>query len=197
MADLLTDETYFDSTLPVPAARALTNFTATEVGEDEIVLFDTERMTYHTMNLSAFRVWQLCDGVRSADSIVRALADSGDSLPAEAVLLTIAELDEAGLVQSETRALPSSRVSRRQVLKLAAAGGIGGAVIPVISSITAPVSAQVVSCTPDDGSCTPFAFQCCSGFLCACSSGGLFGPYFCCNPFGVLPADVVVGGEAP
>ena len=49
------DGTSFDHSAPVPAARALTNFTATEVGEEEIVLFDNERMTYHTLNEPAFR----------------------------------------------------------------------------------------------------------------------------------------------
>lgn len=156
-------------------ARSVTEFVATQVGDDEIVLFDTERMTYHTMNKPAFRVWQLCDGVRSADSIARALADSGDALPAEAALLAIAELDEAGLVESEAQAVPSSRVSRRNVLKLAAAGGIGAAVIPIVSSITAPVSAQLVSCKPNGTPCGG-KDECCGG---ACNSSGGGGTRVC------------------
>ena len=84
---------------PVPAARALTNFTATEVGENEIVLLDNERLTYHTLNQPAFAVWQLCDGVRSVRSIQRDLAPT-TVLPTEAIDLAVAELAECGIARS-------------------------------------------------------------------------------------------------
>ncbi|MEZ4500601.1 MAG: PqqD family protein [Thermomicrobiales bacterium] len=158
----------------VPAARAVENFSASEIGDEEIVLFDNERLTYHTLNKPAFSVWQLCDGVRTGRDISRALSSPDLPLPVESVEIAVCELHEAGLLAAEPH--PTSRVSRRQVMKLAAAGVAGGALLPAVSSITAPASANLTTCTPGAD----------LGFLeaCNCSSEcdvlGFFNPGRCC-----------------
>ncbi|MGD9712035.1 MAG: PqqD family protein [Thermomicrobiales bacterium] len=131
---------------PVPAARAIEHFSASEVGDGEVVLFDNERLTYHTLNKPAFAVWQLCDGVRTSREISGALAQSGTHVPVEAVELAVAELGESGLVESD---VPSAdaRLTRRRVVKLAAAGALGAAVMPAVSSITAPIAAIGQTCS--------------------------------------------------
>ncbi len=128
----------------VPAARAVENFSASEIGDEEIVLFDNERLTYHTLNKPAFSVWQLCDGVRTGRDISKVLSSPYLPLPVESVEIAVCELHEAGLLAAEPH--PTSRVSRRQVMKLAAAGLAGGALLPAVSSITAPVAANTTTC---------------------------------------------------
>lgn len=128
----------------VPAARAVDNFSATEVGDQEIVLFDNERLTYHTLNKPAFAVWQLCDGRRTGKDISRALAASDLPLSVDSVEIAVFELLDAGLLDADSHA--ASRMSRRQVMKLAAAGIAGGALLPAVSSISAPVAANTTTC---------------------------------------------------
>lgn len=158
----------------IPAARAVDNFSATEVGEHEIVLFDNERLTYHTLNKPAFAVWQLCDGRRTGRDICHALAASDLPLSVESVEIAVFELYEAGLLEADFR--PNSRLSRRQVMKLTAAGLAGGALLPAVSSITAPASANLTTCTP--GANLGFLEECnCSS---ECAVLGFFNPGRCC-----------------
>jgi hypothetical protein len=138
------------ATTPVPAARAMDNFSAAEVGGEEYVFLDNELLEYHTLNRPAFAVWQLCDGRRTCTDIAAALARTGIPLPVEAVELAVAELGEAGLLESAVDSW-GAKLTRRRVVKLTAAGALGAAVIPVVSSITAPVAATTTSCSPGQG----------------------------------------------
>jgi hypothetical protein len=157
---------------PVPAARASEHFSAAEVGDGEYVFLDNERLEYHTLNASAFAVWKLCDGVRTSEEISRALARTAMPLPVEAIDLAVAELGEAGLLASVSHGW-NVHVTRRRVVKLAAAGVLGVAIIPAVSSITAPTAAAAIS---PDGVCGP-ADVCIDG-----SGGG--NDYCCCAPAG-------------
>jgi hypothetical protein len=129
---------------PVPAARSIEHFSATRVGDD-VVLYDDSTMVYHTMNASAFAVWQLCDGVSALPDICRALSTSRTPLPIEAVELAVAELGEAGLLQTEPGRF-DALINRRRVVKMTAVGLLGAAVIPAVSSITAPSALASHSC---------------------------------------------------
>lgn len=164
-----TDELTWQST-PIPAARAIEHFSATEVGDGEIVLFDNERLTYHTLNAPAFAVWQLCDGVRTSSEISGLLAQSGTTLPVEAVELAVLELGDSGLVGLDVSS-PDAKLTRRRVVKLAAAGALGAAVIPTVASITASVSAHHTSC-PVGGQ---LLHGHCENPTCSCVA-----PYSCC-----------------
>jgi Coenzyme PQQ synthesis protein D (PqqD) len=133
---------------PVPAARAIENFSS-ETVDDEVVLFDCQRIQYHNLNASAFAVWRLCDGQRPIFEISSKLANQGLEIPADSVALAVEQLGEAGLLEAPQETF-NSRFHRRTVLKLAAAGAIGAVGIPVVASITGitpNASATHVACT--------------------------------------------------
>jgi hypothetical protein len=159
---------------PVPAARPGHEFSAVELNDTDIVLFDNERLTYHNLNRPAYDVWLLCDGSRTAHDIASALTTAGKPLPIEAIDLAAAELADAGLLSFEAPA--NGRVDRRTMMKVAAAGVAGGVLLPVVSSITAPVSANLTTCTP--GANLPRFAECacsseCDIGLCCCDANPL------------------------
>ncbi|MCC6943509.1 MAG: PqqD family protein [Thermomicrobiales bacterium] len=143
---------------PVPAARAIEHFSATEIGDGEIVLLDHERLTYHTLTRPAFVVWQLCDGSRTPRSISEEMRRSGSTLPTEIVELAIAELAEAGLLAS-CESFVSQAVTRRVVLKTAVAGTLGALIAPMVQSVTLPTSASAQTGCSYSGQCTT---NCCA-----------------------------------
>jgi hypothetical protein len=158
----------------IPAARALDNFSAAEVSGGEYVFLDNERLEYHTLNAPAFAVWQLCDGRRTAADISRALATTATPLPVEAVEFAAAELGEAGLLESPVETL-NAGLTRRRVVKIAAAGVFGAVVLPAVSSITAPSALANHTCgalgtVPNNGHCV-CSSECNSGCCCQTATG--------------------------
>lgn len=127
---------------PVPKARTVGILTS-ETGE-EVVLHDDENHAYHALSRPTFVVWSLCNGVNTPETITRLAASSGVNLAPEATALAIAELGEAGLLEAPQDGW-GARLQRRRVVKLAAAGLLGGALFPAIASITSPDSAAAVS----------------------------------------------------
>lgn len=96
---------------------------------DELTLFDAASGRFHTLNGTAARVWQLCDGER----LPARLADQLD-LPVPYVELALSQFADAGLLD-ERIAVPA--MTRRAALaRLAAAGMVGVAALPVVGSIT-------------------------------------------------------------
>ncbi|MBX3070992.1 MAG: PqqD family protein [Thermomicrobiales bacterium] len=156
-----TEELVWQNT-PVPAARAIENFSVAEVGDGEYVFFDNERLEYHTLNASAFAVWQLCDGVRTLADIRHVLQYPVEGLPMEALEVAVFELSEAGLINGHEWGVPAP-MSRRRAIKIGAASAVGIALLPAVSSITAPVAANTESCTPEG---TPVP----EGGPCACTA---------------------------
>jgi hypothetical protein len=162
-----------------PAARPLDQFCVENVA-DGVVLYDTQRIQYHSLNTYAYAVWILCDGKRSVRALEAELSKSLSDVQSEAVVLAIEELGEAGLLQ-EAEGQFDARIQRRAVLKLAAAGVVGALGLPVVSSITAPdsASAQTGSCPEcpngqpgcnNNQSCTA-ACECKSGCCCVGPGG--------------------------
>lgn len=117
------------SYLAVPAARPLSDFSMERVG-DNVVLFDVELNRYHTVNGVAYDIWRQCDGIRSVDDIV---ASAGAQR--EVVEATIELLGEAGLLSASESEF-DSKMHRRKMVKLVAAGVLGAVGIPVVASIT-------------------------------------------------------------
>jgi hypothetical protein len=101
-------------------------------------------------------------------------------IPVETVELAIAELGEAGLLEAAHESF-DSRLHRREVLRLAAAGLIGALGLPLVSSITAADADAAPSCCGEGGigtgaclnnnrTCTA-SCQCKSGCCCQGPSG--------------------------
>jgi hypothetical protein len=151
-----------NANLPVPAARPLSDFCMERVGDD-VVLYDPVTSRYHTLNVSAFDIWRLCDGTRTAEQIGIALQRNGFYI--EAIEAAVAQLGESGLLQAPDDRF-EARVYRRKLLKLAIAGAVGAAVLPVVKSITVPDAAAAVS----NGQPCSVSSQCDSG---CCRNGGV------------------------
>ncbi len=141
----------------IPSARPAECFTATEITGGDVVLFDGDRLVYHTLNPSAYAVWQLCDGHRSVKVIAQMLATSCTPLTPEAVELALIDLADAGLLVGV--ASVADHVSRRQVLKSATAATLGVAMVPVVQSVTAPTSASAQTTCSYSGQCSS---NCCA-----------------------------------
>lgn len=151
----------------VPAAR-VEGLTWADAGED-LVIYDAEPMHYHSLNATAAAVWRLCDGRRTVSRIA---AETGFATPV--VELAVADLGDLGLLQSPETSW-NAGMTRRRVLKLAAAGGVGAVAIPVIASMTAPnaASAQSVGCVQRNGDCRNGKI-CCAPATCQPSTGASF-----------------------
>jgi hypothetical protein len=68
----------------------------------ELLLYAPDARAAHALNQSARAIWELCDGERAADDIVRQLAESlgvpARDLEAD-VLIALAELASHGLLE--------------------------------------------------------------------------------------------------
>ena len=137
------------STHPVPKAVRDPERIFVESVSDSKVVLDARSMHYHTLNQSAYDVWDLCDGQRSLEDIHDALSARGKEIPDEAIALAVAQLGESELLEAEM-AIGESRIHRRRVFKLAAAGLIGAGALPLIESITVPHASAATSVS---GSC--------------------------------------------
>lgn len=131
-------------TTPVPKAKNDPTRIYSEYLADSVIVLDTDAMHYHSLNRTAADVWTLCDGRRSVRDIASELQLQGIDAPEEAVALAVTELGDAELLQAAPP-LGESRVHRRRVLKLAAAGLIGAGALPLVESITVPDAASAAT----------------------------------------------------
>ena len=104
--------------------------------EDEIVVYDRTRKEAHRLNESVARVWSRLDGKRSVSEIA-----GGLDLDESVVALAIDNLANAQLLESNE---PLS-VSRRSALRRVASAAAVGVLLPVVTSIPAPLAAMARS----------------------------------------------------
>ncbi len=125
-----------------------------ELGEETLV-YDLERDRAHCLNRLAALIWQRCDGKTTLADLMRL---SQDELPAsgreDLVLSALNQLNKAHLLHGELkRPEKTSRFSRREVMrKLGRAAAIS---LPLVTSITAPVRAQIGTPPPPPTSGQP------------------------------------------
>lgn len=104
--------------------------------EDEMVVYDKKRKQAHRLNHTAAKVWSLLDGRRTTSEIAADL-DIDESV----VTLSVDHLANAQLLES---AEPLS-VSRRTALRRVASAAGVGILLPVVTSIAAPLAADAKS----------------------------------------------------
>ena len=88
-----------EATRPKQAERVR----AFPMGETEVLLFAEGRQVVHTLNVSAWSVWELCDGTRTVRQIADELSGivrrpAGDLLPD--VTASVRELGSLGLLNA-------------------------------------------------------------------------------------------------
>lgn len=136
--------------------RVRTTGLAFEWAGNDLLVIDCARREFHTLNPAAAAVWQLCDGTRTTEQIVSAVGGSDHNS-----LVVNAAIDQfaiAGLMEDE-RPAERTVLTRRQVLRTAAAGAIA---IPLVASISlVEDSALAVTCRPNDSPCVS-SRDCCS-----------------------------------
>jgi hypothetical protein len=147
--------------------------------DDETLVYDRENDKAHCLNITAARVWQLCDGQSTVSEIAAALADRATKPNENLVWLALDQLEEFKLLShSVAKPMRLAGMSRRQLMRTM---GITAAVsIPLISSIMAPTAVQAASCgalinRDNDCPCTSSTqctSGCCRSGLLLCKSGG-------------------------
>jgi len=104
--------------------------------EDEVVIYDRKANLAHRLNGPAAKVWRRLDGERSVGEI------AGDlDLDENVVAMALDDLATAQLLDSN-EPLPVSR--RSALLSLASAAAVG-VLLPVVTSIPAPLAAHAQS----------------------------------------------------
>jgi hypothetical protein len=115
--------------------------------DEELLVFDTERQLAHSLNPTAARVWQACDGQHDLDAL------AGEcQIDRPTLALALERLRDVHLLEQRTTNEPihdapaTTGVSRRAMLRKSVLAGAGlGIAIPVIRSITAPSLAMAAS----------------------------------------------------
>lgn len=137
--------------------------------EDELFVYTLHDDGAHGLNPVAAVVFRACDGSRSVPEIAQVLHRTFEVPQNETLALTaltLGQLSEAGLLEpGYGHAEPTRRELLRHLGHLASASA---ALMPVISSITAPTPAMAQSgCTVMVGDCIPAGDNICGG----CVSG--------------------------
>lgn len=130
-----------------PLART-DDVVVTEAGADTLV-YDMRSHRAHSLDAFCARVWRLCDGTRDLKALASALDEesfpgesaplAGSELQGDLVGYALERLAVAGLLEREpTR---GTSLSRRELLRRAAAAGVTLAV-PAVLSVLAPSTLQ-------------------------------------------------------
>lgn len=156
-----------DSCAFVPKARSA-KIISKEV-DGEILVYDVARDKAHCLNQTAATVWKLCDGRTSIPEITRSVSESLGIPVAEIVIqLALKQMSANHLLAEghEVARLPVDCSRRGLVRGL----GIGVALLPLITSLSAPTALAAVSC---GGPCTggPGKGTCSPGCVCSPISG--------------------------
>jgi hypothetical protein len=152
--------------------------------DEELLVFDTERQLAHSLNPTAARVWQACDGQRDLEALAAEC-----EIDQQTLALALERLGDVRLLEPQTTAepirdAPAAGVSRRAMLRKSVLTGAGlGIAIPLIRSITAPNMAMAAS------TCGGLGQACCTGST--CTSGRR------CNSAHICAATCGPGGRHP
>lgn len=152
-----------DSCAFLPKARS-EGIISKEV-EGELLIYDCERDRAHCLNKMAAAVWNLCDSRRSVPELTRAVSEVLGAPVHEIVIqLALKQLSVNHLLAEgyEIASLPVNLSRRALVRKL----GVGIALLPLITSLSAPTALAAVSCS---GPCTggPGRGTCPAGCVCS------------------------------
>ncbi len=122
-----------------------------EALDDETLVYDLEGHTAHCLNPSAAAVWRSADGSTTVSGIARRLGALGLPDDEAVVRLALDRLGRAGLL-SDTEESGSQdgnrRVTRRDVMRVLGLSAGLAVLLPVVTSVTAPLAAQAASCIP-------------------------------------------------
>ena len=149
-----------------PVARS-EGLLVTEAGGDTLV-YDLESHRAHSLDAAAAALWRRCDGTRDVAALARSLGDAfaDDATREEVARYTLARLGAANLLR-ETAEVAGRPISRRALLRRAAAAGVATLALPTVLTVVAPTTLQAqASCLPGGSLCAPGGPPCCQPFNC-------------------------------
>ena len=148
--------------------RARTSQLVTRDLGDELLVYDLERHKAYCLNRMAMQVFRHCDGETTIPDMALRIGNAlGIPVDEQAVRLGLVRLEKAHLLDGAVaQILYTSRREMLRTLRRAAA-----VVVPLVTPITVPTSAQAASgCIPAGQPCTGPG-QCCPGLSCNASIG--------------------------
>jgi hypothetical protein len=157
------------SLVTLPLAR--TNEIITKEIDGELLIYDSARDKAHCLNSSAAKIWKLCDGRTTVSEMALSISRASGVQVNDTVILSGLKQLRMRALLAEASYVPIEAVdpSRRS---LARKLGIGVLLLPLITSISAPIASAAVSCAgpcsgaPGRGSCPAGCL--CSGITSTC-----------------------------
>jgi hypothetical protein len=138
---------------------------------DELLIYDLERHKAYCLNQTAARIWRSCNGRRTVTEMARVLTrELGSPVDESLIWFSLEQLSRSWLLeeQIESPAL-NQRLTRRELARTL--GVATAALLPFITSVTAPTAAQAATCGAVGSPCANNA-RCCSTLCingtCAC-----------------------------
>ena len=148
--------------------RARTSRLVTRDLGDELLVYDLDRHKAYCLNQVAMQVFRHCDGETTIPDMALRVGNAlGLPVDEQAVSLGLVRLGKAHLLDSPVTQI--LHTSRREMLRTL--GRAAAVVVPLVTAITVPTSAQAASgCIPFGSPCTGPG-QCCPPFSCNASIG--------------------------
>ena len=152
--------------------RARTNRLVTRDVGDELLVYDLERHKAYCLNRVAMQVFRHCDGETTIPDMARRIGNAlGLPVDEQAVHLGLVRLEKAHLLDSPVAQI--LHTSRREMLRTL--GRAAAVVVPLVTAITVPTSAQAQATGCINNSSDPCgARPCCFPRVC-CTSGSRAG----------------------
>jgi hypothetical protein len=144
--------------------------------EGEVLIYDLEKNKAFCLNETSALVWQSCDGSRTIAGISDFVGKQLNSRVNEDMIwLALDQLKKENLIENKDEIKSKFEgLSRREVVKKVGLASL--VALPMIASLTAPVSAQTGTCVPNTTGCLPNGMMCtvpndcCS---CLCGNGDI------------------------
>lgn len=135
---------------------------------DELLVYDLERHKAYCLNQVAMQVFRHCDGETTIPDMALRIGNAlGMPVDEQAVRLGLVRLEKAHLLDGAVAQILYT--SRREMLRTLGRAAV--VVVPLVTAITVPTSAQAASvCLPAGSPCTGPG-QCCPGLSCNASIG--------------------------
>ena len=148
--------------------RARTSQLVTRDLGDELLVYDLERHKAYCLNQVAMQVFRHCDGETTIPDMALRIGNAlGMPVDEQAVRLGLVRLEKAHLLDGAVAQILYT--SRREMLRTLGRAAV--VVVPLVTAITVPTSAQAASvCLPAGSPCTGPG-QCCPGLSCNASIG--------------------------
>src|SRR5579864_3664192 len=124
------------------APRARTNRLVTRDLGDELLVYDLDRHKAYCLNQVAMQVFRHCDGKTTIPDMALRVGNAlGMPVDEQAVRLGLLRLDKAHLLDSPVAQI--LHTSRRELLRTLGRAAV--VVVPLVTAITVPTSAQAAS----------------------------------------------------